>query len=331
MMSWGTDKLNFTIMNLKKTVLFAKIATVLWLLVSIFYFVGGLKELSNIDPRDKTFSELQIILSFVSIVAVSFLLCFFSSVSGRYGVFTKIGLAGSLLLLIRVISHIITPYFIDESVSLSYWNFLPIIGETLLVLSFYMIFLFQKRESTDVKVLKTSFLIGLLWSIYFILSSFLDAYTYYNFIIPQLDKSSMSFIELIMSEPIHAVSFLASFIFTIMGILYLLFFAKLLRNTEKVAGVFREEYNLNLKFNEMKKKGIFTIIGGVLGLPLSYYFQSDYIREKVGGIGGYIQHFGDILKEQELLNNVLIAVVVFAVVGFVIGYFVDKADAQEEA
>lgn len=116
-----------------------------------------------------------------------------------------------------------------------------------------------------------------------------------------------------------------------MGILYFLFFAKLLRNTEKIVEFFREKYNLNLKFNEMKKKGIFTIIGGVLGLPLSYYFQSDYIREKVGGIGGYIQHFGDILKEQELLNNVLIAVVVFAVVGFVIGYFVDKADAQKEA
>lgn len=72
------------------------------------------------------------------------------------------------------------------------------------------------------------------------------------------------------------------------------------------------------------KKVLFTIIGGVLGLPLSYYFQPEMVRAKIGGISGYVKHFDEILEAKDLIGNVIIGVVVFAVIGFVIGYFMDK-------
>jgi hypothetical protein len=72
------------------------------------------------------------------------------------------------------------------------------------------------------------------------------------------------------------------------------------------------------------KKIEFGIIGAILGLPLSYFFQPDIVQSKVGGIGGYIKEFGGILKHDDLLSNVIFAVIVFAVIGFIIGGFVDK-------
>ena len=72
------------------------------------------------------------------------------------------------------------------------------------------------------------------------------------------------------------------------------------------------------------KKTIFAIIGAILGIPLSYYFQSQIVQSKVGGIGGYLKNFGDIVKDGNLLGNVILSVVIFALVGGVIGYFIDK-------
>lgn len=77
------------------------------------------------------------------------------------------------------------------------------------------------------------------------------------------------------------------------------------------------------------KKIIFTVVGAILGLPLSYYFQPDIIQAKVGGIGGYIKNFGDILEAKDLISNVIIGVIVFAIIGFIIGYFMDKNEAQK--
>ena len=79
----------------------------------------------------------------------------------------------------------------------------------------------------------------------------------------------------------------------------------------------------------MNKKTLFAIIGAVLGIPLSYYFQSSMVQAKVGGIGGYLKHFGDIVNDANLLGNVVLSVVIFAIVGGVIGYFVDKSEAQK--
>lgn len=72
------------------------------------------------------------------------------------------------------------------------------------------------------------------------------------------------------------------------------------------------------------KKIVFAIIGAILGLPLSYYFQSDMLKMMVGGISGYIENFGDVLDESELISNVIISIVVFAVIGFFIGNYLDK-------
>lgn len=77
------------------------------------------------------------------------------------------------------------------------------------------------------------------------------------------------------------------------------------------------------------KKTIFTIIGAILGIPLSYYFQPEMVQQKIGGISGYIEHFGDIINEKDLIGNVIIGVVVFALIGFVIGYFMDKNATQK--
>jgi len=72
------------------------------------------------------------------------------------------------------------------------------------------------------------------------------------------------------------------------------------------------------------KKVVFTIIGAILGIPLSYYFQPDMVQQKIGGISGYVEHFGDIVSEKDLIGNVVMGVVVVALIGFVIGYFMDK-------
>jgi phosphotransferase system glucose/maltose/N-acetylglucosamine-specific IIC component len=79
----------------------------------------------------------------------------------------------------------------------------------------------------------------------------------------------------------------------------------------------------------MNKKVLFAIIGAILGIPLSYYFQSEMVQSKMGGIGGYIQHFDQIANNSNLLGNVVLSVVIFAVVGVVIGYFIDENEAKK--
>ncbi len=78
------------------------------------------------------------------------------------------------------------------------------------------------------------------------------------------------------------------------------------------------------------KKTIFTFIGAVAGIPLSYYFQPEMVQAKIGGISGYIKHFDEIIKTDDLVGNVITGIVVFAVVGFGIGYFLDKNATPEK-
>jgi len=98
--------------------------------------------------------------------------------------------------------------------------------------------------------------------------------------------------------------------------------------TKKIKENFKSIIQISNK-NKGMKKTIFTIIGAILGLPLSYYFQPDMVQAKIGGIGGYIKNFGEILEEKDLVSNVIMGVVVFAVIGFVIGYFMDKNANQK--
>jgi phosphate/sulfate permease len=79
----------------------------------------------------------------------------------------------------------------------------------------------------------------------------------------------------------------------------------------------------------MNKKVLFAIIGAILGMPLSYYFQSEMVKGKMGGIGGYIQHFDQIANNSNLLGNVILSVVIFAIVGGVIGYFIDENETKK--
>lgn len=76
------------------------------------------------------------------------------------------------------------------------------------------------------------------------------------------------------------------------------------------------------------KKVPFAIFGAILGIPLSYYFQPEMVRAKVGGMGGYLKNFGDIVNNSDLVGNVILSVVIFAVIGGVIGYFIDENEAK---
>jgi len=78
------------------------------------------------------------------------------------------------------------------------------------------------------------------------------------------------------------------------------------------------------------KKVTFAIMGALLGIPLSYYFQSEIVQSKVGGIGGYFKHFGDIIKDGNLLGNVILSVLIFAIIGGLIGYFIDKNEVKKQ-
>ena len=59
------------------------------------------------------------------------------------------------------------------------------------------------------------------------------------------------------------------------------------------------------------KKVTFAIIGAILGIPLSYYFQSEMVKSKVGGIGGYLTHLDEIIKNSNLVGNVILSVIIF--------------------
>ena len=84
-----------------------------------------------------------------------------------------------------------------------------------------------------------------------------------------------------------------------------------------------------VKSEYVSQKVAFAIYGGILGIPLSYYFQSEMVKNKVGGIYGYLKHFSDIVNNTDLLGNVIISVIIFAVVGGVLGYFVDENEAKK--
>ncbi|MEO0899617.1 MAG: hypothetical protein AAFY71_24620 [Bacteroidota bacterium] len=81
----------------------------------------------------------------------------------------------------------------------------------------------------------------------------------------------------------------------------------------------------------MSKKVIFGIIGAVLGVPLSYYFQPEMVKAKTGGIGGYLQQIDKVAENSELLTNVIISVVIFTLVGVLVGYFIDKNAEKDKA
>ena len=66
------------------------------------------------------------------------------------------------------------------------------------------------------------------------------------------------------------------------------------------------------------------IIGLILGIPGSYYFQSAMVQEKAGGVLGYLQKLPKMIFDKGawdmgIPQNALIGIAVFVVVGAVAG------------
>lgn len=82
-----------------------------------------------------------------------------------------------------------------------------------------------------------------------------------------------------------------------------------------------------LSFGKMKKIYGFSILGAIIGIPLSYLFQNEsIIFISGGGIAGYIINFNAVIENWNLLSNVLLSVIVFLLIGGLLGYFIDKVD-----
>lgn len=93
-----------------------------------------------------------------------------------------------------------------------------------------------------------------------------------------------------------------------------------------------------LSFNQRKGRMVtFGLLGALLGIPLSYYFQSDMVQNYGSlygntGMFSYLKNFTTIVDEYDkyvgngwdIVFNVLLSIVVFALVGGAIGYFMDK-------
>ena len=86
------------------------------------------------------------------------------------------------------------------------------------------------------------------------------------------------------------------------------------------------------------KKILFAIIGAILGIPLSYFFQHDIIKGV--GIGNYLENFDKVLDQglsaastfsniQDPRATAILSVVILTIVGGVIGYFFDKREKMK--
>lgn len=99
-----------------------------------------------------------------------------------------------------------------------------------------------------------------------------------------------------------------------------------------------------LAFNQRKGRMVtFGLLGGLLGIPLSYYFQSDMVQNYGSlygntGMFSYLKNFTTIVDEYDkyvgngwdIVFNVLVSIVVFALVGGAIGYFMDKDEKNNK-
>lgn len=91
---------------------------------------------------------------------------------------------------------------------------------------------------------------------------------------------------------------------------------------------------------QMKNRKVtFGLLGVVLGVPLSYYFQSDIIKNYRGsGMFSYLRNFTKIVDEYDrfagngwdIVFNLFLSVIIFAILGVVAGYFLDKKISKNE-
>lgn len=68
----------------------------------------------------------------------------------------------------------------------------------------------------------------------------------------------------------------------------------------------------------------YSIYGALLGIPLSYFLQ-----KYSSSLYAYFQGFDNIFKNKELISNVILSMIIFAIVGAVIGYFINKNKSEK--
>jgi hypothetical protein len=70
-----------------------------------------------------------------------------------------------------------------------------------------------------------------------------------------------------------------------------------------------------------------SILGGLLGFSISYYFQPEAVRMKIP-LGRYIVNIGNVLTDADLAGTAIICMAPCAIVGFVIGFAIDSNIAK---
>ncbi len=78
------------------------------------------------------------------------------------------------------------------------------------------------------------------------------------------------------------------------------------------------------------KTALFAIIGALLGIPLSYYFQPEVVRTKLG-LSEYVTKLPEVMGEgADYVIPVLLSVVIFGFALGIVGYALDRqAQARE--
>ena len=76
------------------------------------------------------------------------------------------------------------------------------------------------------------------------------------------------------------------------------------------------------------------LIGGILGIPGSYWFQSSYIRQKMS-LGEYVKALfeafaGKMELAEGMFSNIMISCVVCALVGGFVGFLVSYSKSNSK-
>lgn len=69
-----------------------------------------------------------------------------------------------------------------------------------------------------------------------------------------------------------------------------------------------------------------VILGAVIGIPLSYYFQADILQNFVS-LPKYLANIGDLMTNTKFIDltpNIFKSMGIFAVVGGVLGFILDS-------
>jgi hypothetical protein len=75
----------------------------------------------------------------------------------------------------------------------------------------------------------------------------------------------------------------------------------------------------------MRKSVLFSIVGVVLGLPLSYFLQPGFVRAKLS-LPDYVAAFPELFEtgEPRLIAPVIVSCVVLALILGILGYVLDE-------